>query len=128
SPARAGMAAARGLDGAGNVIIVAYGGVTTNAVATDQKIYYLASTATWTQVTPVGSPPMVVADGALVFSHITKKFYLHGGINPVAGTLNSETWELSVAGDSSAVNLTFTWRRLDTAGLTCYPNCPQARR
>lgn len=138
APARAGMASARGQDGGGNVIVVAYGGVTSGAAATDNKLYYLYNTGTlaapvaaWATTNPASAAmPTVVADAAMVYSHVTGKFYLFGGTNPVASFVSAETWELTVAGTCAAAGTcTFSWKKLDSAtGLSCLPNCPAARR
>ncbi len=135
-PQKAGIATARGLDGGNNAILLAWGG--TNDVnlsnVTDPAIYYLynnAGTPTWAQVTPNAPRPTPVVNGTMVFSHVTKKFYLFGGLRTSPTIANSsETWELSVSGTcTSSGTCTFTWKQLDgTAGLTCYPSCPASRR
>lgn len=140
APAAAGMASARGVDPAGNVLIVAYGGVkSTDAVNT--SIHYLydnAGAPTWVEVdassqqgTKPTTPPI---DGAMVYSHVSNKFYLFGGYRRTTATSNSELWELTVslvapnAACTTSGTCTFTWRRIDTLGMTCNPSCPTARR
>ena len=156
SPALAGMAAARGLDTAPlpNVIIVGYGGMSGGGkTSLTNDLYFLSNLAlgggpipipTWNKCTfPAGKPaPTNVGNAAMVFSHVTRKFYLFGGYSPSATTQTSaDTWELTVTGNCTAgVNAdctssaggkcSFSWRQLNTAGsnLTCYPTCPSARR
>jgi hypothetical protein len=138
-PPAAGMAAARGLDPSGNVMIVAFGGMTSVATGTDPSIYYLynagsaaSPTPTWVKTTVSGGGPAVSANGAMVFSHVTHKFYLFGGYSSTAGRTLGDTWELSVSGANCATNgsCTFSWRQLNvTNGLACFPTtCPTARR
>jgi len=140
-PTNAGMAAARGLDPSGNPIIVAWGGMTnTTVLDATNNIYYLYNnlgTPTWGYFSaPAASSPPEVANATLVYSHITHKFYLFGGYNTTAGTY-ATTWELTVSsigssatcGAATSASCSFNWRSLDsTAGQTCYPSCPPARR
>ncbi len=134
-PINAGMAAARGTDPNGNPIIVAWAGMKApTQIDNSGHIYYLYNNngvPTWASVSST-TPPAGVANGAMVFSHVTGKFYLFGGYNPTTGT-NGDTWELSVSGANCGVATTasciFSWTPLNpTHGLTCYPNCPPARR
>lgn len=137
-PPYAGMAAERGLDPKGNVIIIAFGGASNGTgsgpVINDSKIYYLynkSGTPTWVSTSSENTPPPV-AEGALVFSHVTRKFYLFGGFLSNSQPLSQDTWELSIGPDSTteckeAGSCTFTWRKL-TAELTCFPDCPISRR
>ncbi|HLE01092.1 MAG TPA: hypothetical protein VJB59_12565 [Bdellovibrionota bacterium] len=143
APRAAGMAAARGLDGNTgadrNVIIVAWGGMTTPdpsapgapTMADPARIYYLynnGGTPSWAYKT-VPSSPTALTNAAMVFSHVTQNFYVFGGYNRVTGFLNPYTWELKVTGNCATESCSFSWRQLTPEnGLTCYPNCPQARR
>lgn len=137
-PPYAGIAAERGLDPQGNVIILAFGGASSGTdsgpVINDSKIYYLynnSGTPTWVSTLSENTPPPI-AEGALVFSHVTRKFYLFGGFLSTSQPLSQDTWELSIGPTTStackaAGSCTFTWRKL-TSDLTCYPECPVARR
>ena len=132
-PARAGMAAARGVDGAGNTLILGYGGVSSPGSATDTGIWYIAGIAgsayQWRYSIPPGAGPAVVANGAMVYSHTTKKFYLFGGYAPNTFYTSADTWELSVSGNCATGACTFAWRQMNTAGgISCSPECPTARR
>ena len=150
-PINAGIAAARGVDPDGNPIIVAWGGVTA-AGRPDlaNYIYYLYNknnVPTWgIFVTPDSStdptistvrPPVAYVNSAMVFSHVTKKFYLFGGVNLNFGPTSSlsETWELSLVNPAldqcgkGTKPCKFKWRQLKTSeGMTCYPYCPAGRR
>jgi hypothetical protein len=149
-PSRAGMATARGLDPAGNVIILAWGGA--NGAGTTEgitKLYYLyrnGGVPTWSSpplLPTAGTEPVVSAAGTtlppdlinsqMVFSHTTHKFYVFGGVTS-GGVTTSKTWELAVTSvgtagtecNPSALHYCrFTWNEL---APTCYPDCPQARR
>ncbi|MBC7690918.1 MAG: hypothetical protein H7222_04060 [Methylotenera sp.] len=130
---RAGMAVARGLDPTGKVIIVAWGGMNQLAsTSPDNSIwvaYDSAGSPVWRDFTPGGDLPLPLANGQLVFSHTTGKFYLFGGYQ-TTGTIKTvaDTYELSVGGPScTSGGCAFTWKKL-TSELTCYPNCPSARR
>lgn len=138
-PSRAGMAAARGRDGSDKTVIVAWGGMTDAAtLASDNYIYILYNngdtdppTPTWLTLTSTttGETPSNAANAQMVYSHVTGKYYLYGGLRSVNGSFKSsgETWELTLAGTAAAI--TATWKRLDTAGgMTCYPECPSVRR
>lgn len=132
------MASARGLDGDSpkNVLIVAWGGVSSMGNATDSSIYYLynnAGTPTWASYLPAEPRPKAAANASMVYSHITHKFYLFGGYETSPTPKNSnQTWELTVNNDCSAGGCTFTWKKLTgDGGTTCYPECtdgPPARR
>jgi hypothetical protein len=140
-PRNAGMSAARGLDPSGNPIIVAWGGMSATTVQDNSGyIYYLynqSGTPTWGYyLVPTGSGPAGLTNASLVYSHVTKKFYLYGGYSPTLGTVGN-VWELSVSSTGNSANCgvqtsascIFTWRLIDsTVGQTCYPNCPTARR
>ena len=90
---------ARGTDGSavqGNILIVAFGGMVASGVGNDTNIYYMwfnAGTPTW-QTPPLPEDKSVRPDlpssptGLLVYSHVTKKYYLFGGYNPINGTLH----------------------------------------
>ncbi len=86
-PASAGMAAARGLDGSGNLIIIAVGGITNLGISNDLNVHYLYNAGTSTSPIPTwvtasaANPPTPVTNGALVYSHVTGKFYLFGGFS-----------------------------------------------
>ena len=138
APANAGMAAARGSWEPNLALVVAFGGINGGATP-DQLIHYLYRNSgtglpTWASTTPAGAAPAVVANGTMVFSHITGKFYLFGGYNFTFSTTLSDTWELSISNPSCAIaaaaSCTFTWRQLDVPnGLSCFPTaCPVARR
>lgn len=137
-PQRAGMAAARGLDASGDTIIVAWGGVSDQGAAgqrvgyaTSNSIFYLydnAGTHTWVEVAEgsiSGSKPTPAADASLVFSHVTRKFYLFGGKVTNGTAVNSkDSWELTVAGTDGTCS--FTWKKLNIDnGITCYPDCTE---
>ncbi len=140
-PINAGMAAARGTDPKGNPIIVAWGGMTKPTTLDNSGyIYYLylnSSTGkpTWGayQISS-GAGPAGVSNASLVFSHVTGQFYLFGGYNPTGGS-SSSTWQLSIGstspsstcGSSTSASCSFSWTLLDTH-ISCYPNCPPARR
>lgn len=137
TPKRAGMAAARGLDGSGNPIVVAWGGMAQVMITADDPTIYVLYDAgvgsqtdpRWTTKTPTGSVPDELTNAAMVYSHATGKFYLHGGTETTgtASTL-TDTWELTVTGACPGA-CTFSWRKLNVSGgLTCYPHCPAARR
>jgi hypothetical protein len=148
-PGNAGMAAARGTDLEGNPLIVAWGGMSDIGTSDETgKIYYLyhntgTSLPTWGSFTvSSGVKPKGLTNAAMVFSHVTGKFYVFGGYNPTLGTVNN-TWELSVVDDSSVGALRdcgktttsscqFSWKQLNASGgMTCYPSsttCPPARR
>ena len=140
APTRAGMAAARGTDANGNPLIVAYGGMSAANTANDVAVYFLynagsqaAPVPTWGSSTPAVAGPVPYGNASLVFSHITKKFYMFGGYTPNGAVTVGDTWELSVAGNNCGIagGCTFVWKKLNVAnGLTCYPNntCPAARR
>ncbi|MBI2711703.1 MAG: hypothetical protein HYX41_02405 [Bdellovibrio sp.] len=152
-PTNAGMATARGLDLNGNPIVVAYGGMSLRAsngfgsLDTSSKIYYLYNDSlttkpTWgTYTVPTGAGPPALSNASLVYSHVTGKFYLFGGYNSgltsgnVTNGNSGDTWELSVSsstpscGVATSATCNFSWRLLNSSsGLSCYPNCPQARR
>ncbi|MEK6577924.1 MAG: hypothetical protein AABZ55_01740, partial [Bdellovibrionota bacterium] len=138
-PARAGMAVARGEDPSGNPVIVAWGGMSAAATATDTVIYYLynnggnlvAPVPTWANYTPAAPNPNVAGHAQLVYSHVTRKFYLFGGYAPTAAYTSPDTWELSITGNTCGITgaCQFAWKQLNVAGgLTCYPTCPPARR
>ncbi|MGK5085477.1 hypothetical protein WDW37_19490 [Bdellovibrionota bacterium FG-1] len=144
-PVAAGLASARGLDPAGKVIIVAWGGVLDDfktALAND--LYYLHNTsgskATWVKVQAEGADLLPIAgqgqaysNSALVFSHVTHKFYLFGGFSKESKKVLDSTWELSVSGgactaDAKTTPCKFAWKKLTAEnGLTCSPQCPSAR-
>jgi hypothetical protein len=140
APARAGMAAARGADANGNPLIVAYGGMSAANTANDVNVYFLynagnaaAPIPTWGASTPAVAGPVPYGNSSLVFSHVTKKFYMFGGYTPNGAVTVQDTWELSVLGNNCGLagGCTFVWKKLNVAnGLTCYPNntCPAARR
>ncbi len=142
-PQAAGMAAARGLDEKGNVIMLAWGGMTAQVTAADAKtisILYNASTVTtpspaWRTITTSAPYPNTLTNAAMVFSHVTRKFYVFGGISLSSGTHTlGDTWELTIQGDckSGAPACTGFWRKLIPASqggqMTCYPSCPDVRR
>jgi len=136
APSYAGIAADRGVDPAGNIMIVAFGGAKEGGVTDDSKIYYLyqnGTKPTWVSTSSLNTPP-AVAEGTLVFSHVTRKFYLFGGYHSGTRTVNGDTWELSMSNPSggpaactTAGTCTFTWKPL-TPEMSCYPHCPQVRR
>ena len=147
APQRAGIANARGLDLMGRPIIIAWGGMAapTQTVSgggalanNDDKIYVAYNTSvlpvvtpTWHAVSPLGIAPPRLANSAMVFSHVTGKFYLFGGYESGSTTQTlGDTYELSMTGCAvNSSNCNFTWRQLNyTGGLSCYPNCPTARR
>ena len=134
-PKAAGMAAARGLDGDGNVIMVAWGGMKDKASpALAATIYYLYNNVgvpTWVKQDLTGTLPRAVGNGALVFSHVTRKFYLFGGYSPTTAFLSGDTWELTVSGACTAAvgSCTFSWRQLNSSSeFSCSPACPSARQ
>jgi len=143
-PNLAGMAAARGLDGSGNMLIVAFGGIKSpgGELPPNNVLYYIpqydlsngaladAQKYVFKTAAPTNylSGPAAYANAAMVFSHVTRKFYLFGGYQPASLTSNNDTWELSVSGSCMAASpaCTFTWRKLTP---TCHPaTCPTARR
>jgi hypothetical protein len=140
APARAGMAAARGEDGAGNIIIVSWGGMSAPVTSNDNNLYVLynnngtpsdplTAVPKWGTYVPTSAEfPISLTNSAMVYSHVTRKFYIFGG-HQVAGNIitQGDTWELSVTG--ACPNCTFAWKKLNkTGGTTCYPECPQPRR
>jgi hypothetical protein len=143
-PKCAGMASARGLDADDNVVIVAWGGASAAATSGDGTIFVLwdadpstangAVTPTWTPISTseiTGTPPTPLINATMVYSHVTKKYYVFGGYQTAGITRYSgDTWELTLAG--TAPNYTASWKQLNTpggGGLTCYPaECPRARR
>ncbi len=140
APLRAGMATARGRDESGNIIIVAWGGVSAAGTANDSNIYVLYNSGVgvykWRTVVVTGAQPTPLADAAMVYSHVTDKFYIFGGYQTAGVTkVVNDTWELSVSGDCTSNGVatptcTFSWRQLNTpSGLSCNPTtCPEARR
>lgn len=140
---KAGISAAQGYTTGGRSTVVAWGGVGALGEAKDSKIYYLYESAPnfyeWAQYTPPPNQgPTPAADAALVFSHVTRKFYLFGGYetgDPARGvsTRNSaDTWELTATEEANESGpFTFRWKKLnETGGITCYPGCgsgPSAR-
>ena len=139
APKEAGLAAARGRDGGGKVIIIAYGGIagdaTCSAADTNIHVLYNAGTlavpsATWITKSTGSTRPHVLANASMVYSHVTRKFYLFGGYDKsgVVKAVN-DTWELSVSG--TCPDCTFTWKQLNTdgtsGGTTYYPSAPTAR-
>ncbi|MGE0615229.1 MAG: hypothetical protein AB7P04_06285 [Bacteriovoracia bacterium] len=134
----AGMAAARGLDAAGNPIVVAWGGINgALGSATDPAVYLLYNAGpdlnagiipTWTAKTPANPRPTPAINAQIVFSHVTKKFYLFGGYETTPVQRNSaDTWELSVNGSCATGACTFSWRKLNVpGGLTCGAGCVMA--
>lgn len=135
APNRVGMAAARGEDGGGNVILVAWGGMSAPATTSGDSVYVMYNTGTttspaptWGTLTPTGSLPVAAANAALVYSHVTRKFYLFGGYQTSGSTgVRNDTWELTVTG--TCPSCTFSWQPLDVdGGLTCTPDCPAGRR
>ncbi len=135
APERAGMAVARGEDGAGNVIIVSFGGMGAPVTVSDTKVIVLWNAdsgsgvdPTWVYLSSGGAVPPPYANAAMVFSHITRKFYMYGGYNILGGSAtSSDTWELTIKGACPAC--TATWRQLSVSGgLQCYPSCPGTRR
>ncbi len=143
APARAGMAAARGVDPSGNPVIVAFGGMSASGTGSDNSIYYLYNESgsnpakpVWGSYLPTNAGPSPVTNGTLVFSHATGSFYLFGGYSPVSGSDNSHLWQLSFKNSgscgvtaSTTGTCQFTWTQLDvTSGVVCTPSCPQARR
>lgn len=138
---RAGMATARGLDGGGKPIVVAWGGVSSVVgSADDPKIYYLYNAdasgvtmvPTWANTNP-SYRPTPAADATLVFSHVTGKFYLFGGLETTpARRLSGDTWELSVSGTCASGGCSFIWRKMNENNLiSCHPDCttgPSPRR
>ena len=134
-PINAGMAAAQGTDPNGSPLVVAWGGMTDTATPDGTgTIYYLYNNSgvpTWNSTTPLtGVSPPGVGNGAMVFSHVTRKFYLFGGYSPLQGSV-ATTYELTVNNASCGTTgaCTFTWRLLSsTTGLSCYPACPPGRR
>jgi hypothetical protein len=145
-PIHAGMAAARGTDLSGNPIIVAFGGMNLPGTTDETGVIYylyrdsLSNQPTWgSYIVTSGTKPRGLANSALVYSHVTGKFYLFGGYNSTYGT-NADTWELSLVnnssvgalgncGVSSTPSCQFKWKQLNiSGGLTCYPTCPGVRR
>lgn len=133
APAYAGMAAARGVDPGGKVIVIAIGGAASGGATSNANLYYLynqSGTPTWVSTATSNTPPGV-ADGTLVFSHVTRKFYLYGGYSSTTASVNADLWELSIGpSHTSCTTLgtcTFIWKKI-TDGLTCYPECPSSRR
>lgn len=148
-PQYAGMASARGEDPSGNPLIVSVGGMlAAGGVNNTGNIFYMYSNTTTNQPTwAIYNPgtsatrPAGLGNAALVYSHVTQKFYLFGGYNPIFGSspnsssvgTTGDTWELSVTtpscGAGTSASCQFSWRILNqSAGLQCYPSCPQARR
>jgi hypothetical protein len=142
-PQVAGMAAARGLDSVGgNQVIVGFGGMVGLGAMSDTSIYYLFNNGTagspapkWVKTTTPLGGPAVVSNAAMVYSHVTGKFYLFGGFNSTSGGYSGDTWELSIsnpgcAASGSATTCQFSWRQLDVVnGLSCFPStCPIGRR
>lgn len=136
-PQTAGLVGARGRskdEAATTTVIVAWGGMSAAATpASGSALYILYNNAgvpTW--VAPTTTPtlyPDGAANAQMVYSHVTGKFYLYGGVRSVNGNLKStgETWELEVSG--TVGSYTASWKRLDTAGgMTCFPECPSVRR
>jgi hypothetical protein len=142
------MASARGLIANGSLYksaIVLYGGTNGSFISpvdTNHVLLFIINP------TPSGSDlysiplsgssvtPLPLVNSQMVFSHITKKFYLFGGASLGSPTQVSTniTYELTL--DSScgstpaASSCQATFRELNTnAGLTCYPStCPTSRR
>lgn len=144
-PTRAGMASARGEDASGKIILVSWGGMNKPVTSDDINIgkisvLYNAALAgapddlapKWGLFEPISSVrPDPSTNSSLVYSHVTRKFYLFAGskTTSILGQLSThnETWELSVSG--SCPTCQFSWKKLSTAtGTTCYPECPPARR
>jgi hypothetical protein len=132
-PLNAGMAAARGVDSNNNPLIVAVGGMThANKVDSSNIIYYLynnGNVPTWATATVSG--PGGFGNASLVFSHVTGKFYLYGGYTSATSPSSSEMWALTITtpGCATSGGCTFSWSNISTTnGLTCFPNCPPARR
>ena len=139
-PINAGMASARGVDLNGNPVIVAWGGMSNvNQADSTGKIYFIYNNGTkdsalpsWSSVVPTGTSPNGLGNASLVFSHVTGKFYLYGGYNPLSGT-RGDIWELSMSSSTpdcgTRSTCTFSWRMLNAdQGLQCYPSCPPSRR
>lgn len=136
-PHAAGMASARGEDANGNVVILAWGGNTmTGLTAPDAAsgkdlIHYMvdnAGTPTWKSTTPAGVVPTMAVNAQMVYSHVTRKFYMYGGYQPTMNQNTNATWELTVTGDCTAFTCTFAWKKL---APSCSPDCgsgPSARR
>lgn len=152
APTAAGMAVARGLDPAGKVIILAWGGATGGGqIQGLNRIYYLfdrttlpaQAKPTWgiaaPQLTTVINPPTELINATMVFSHVTRKFYVFGGYDPSVSATRGDTYELTITSPNNAActytegssqgsgtgNCIFTWRQLDLStgtGLTCYPS------
>ncbi len=144
-PTHAGMATARGLDPAGNVIIVAWGGAQSAQTTEGQnRVYYLynaglaypAVNPTWAYADPVNqtvtgspSPPSELINAQMVYSHVTGKYYVYGGLDRSTGTTRGDTWELTITGGGATgcqgqtTNpCYFGWKLLNgPGGLTCYP-------
>ncbi len=143
-PQAAGMAAARGLDEKGHIIIVAWGGMSaqvTSAPANQISILYnngnnpSTPDPRWRTITTSAPFPNALTNAAMVFSHVTRKFYVFGGLSLSSGTHTlGDTWELTIQGDCTvaAPACTAFWRKLIPASLggqmTCYPSCPDVRR
>jgi hypothetical protein len=160
----AGMAFARGEDSSGQVILLAWGGVKNSGQTnTDTQMYYMVPIAdnsagvpagqpqincpngagstcgVWVQAQSTGTVPPGYANAAMVFSHVTRNFYLFGGYEPGANFTSADTYEIQInntcqspGAQTGSPNCTFNWIQLDSgtngAGLTCYPSCPGARR
>ncbi len=127
---RAGIASAAGttVDGLTQVI-VGWGGVAKPTTTSGELLLIRpqagAAAPVVSSFVPTGDLPPQLSNGQLVYSHITRKFYLFGGIVPSSNGIDlpqqpSDTWELEVTTTASA-----KWRRLNPS---CWPNCPQARR
>ncbi len=126
APALAGMATARGMFST-TPIIAAFGGIDDTRFASNQNaspyVYVLnLSTGLWQNILGSGGPPQL-SNAAIVYSHITGKFYLFGGqLWKDESAPRAETWELTI---NSLTTLSVSWRQLSP---TCYPSCPQARK
>jgi hypothetical protein len=137
-PDRAGMAIARGMYN-GTPIVLAFGGSDNisglNTAHANTRVYgWNAANPLWVQAGSTSPTPPSLTDATLVYSHVTGKFYLYGGIVtggfsgsttiPSDSAPRSELWELTVSNFVGAT-LSVSWRRLNP---TCYPSCPTARK
>jgi hypothetical protein len=131
--ARAGMASAVGIPlGGTSSVIVLFGGLSEAGVALGstpgQKVFVKTSNAGIQEATVTsGSKPPPLVNAQMVYSRITRKFYLYGGMVPQSQTVTrGDTWELTLT--QSVGLFSASWRKLNDVGMTCWPQCPTARR